>query len=97
MATDNLSIHGLTDDKPKGGRQKKNRGRKMFVLQARYVYTRRALRSPGLGWLFRGLRDWYTHSRYATESARDEAYAALVRKAENEADSMLGHQEFRKL
>ena len=93
---DNLNIKGIADETQKKGRQRKNRGKKRFALESRYVYTRRALRSPGLGWLFRGLRDWYTHSRYHTESARDEAYAAMVKKAANERDSRLGHHEFRK-
>lgn len=93
---DNLNIKGVKDDTAKGGRQRKNRGRKAFVLQARYVYKRRALHSPGLGWLFRRLQNWYTHSRYSTESARDEAYAAMVKKARS-LDDHISRQEYRKL
>ena len=97
---DNLNIKGIEDDLSKGGRRRKNRGRKGFVLQARYRPGTHRRPSPCLDWLFRSLEHWYTHSRYQTESARDHAYAALVKKAANERDSRLkkfSQQEFRKL
>jgi len=79
MATDNLSTHGIESDEARR-RGKKNRGRKGFVLQARSVAGPGYRSTSGLGWLWKSLQKWYTHSRYHTESARDQAYAALVRK-----------------
>lgn len=69
MGTDNLSIKGIEDDSCRPYRRKKS-SRKKFGIQARFL-------SPS-----RFLRGWYTHGRYRTESARDDAYAALVKKTE---------------
>ena len=80
MATDNLSIHGIEDDDPPR-RGKKNRGRKGFVLQARSIAGPGYVPTSGLHWLWKSLQNWYTHSRYHTESARDQAYTALVKRA----------------
>ena len=92
---DNLNIKGIENDAPR--RRGKKRGRKPFVLQARFVPGPNYRRSPGLGWLFRTLAHWYTHSRYHTESARDQAYAALVKKADVDHMRDWHHAEYRKL
>ncbi len=93
---DNLANFGIEDDTPR--RRGKKRGRrKPFVLQARFVRGPDRRPSTGLTWLFRSLEHWYTHSRYRTESARDQAYAALVKKAENDPFQGWSKQEFRKL
>jgi len=77
---DNLNIKGIRDDEPfRHG--KKSRGRKQFVLQTRWAPGPN-YRKEAMGWLWRSLREWHTHSRYHTESARDQAYTALVKKAE---------------
>ena len=70
MGTDNLSIKGIESDEP-GRRRRKKSGRKKFSVQARFLSTSRFLRG------------WYTHGRYRTAAARDDAYAALVKKTEN--------------
>lgn len=79
---DNLNIKGLREDEPRL-RGKKRSGRKRFVIQARSVAGPAFRKSEGLSWLWMSLKEWYTHSRYHTESARDEAYTALVKKEEN--------------
>ena len=70
MGTDNLSIKGIQDDTCRPRRSKK-KGRKKFGIQARFLSSSR---------FFKG---WYAHGRYHTESARDDAHAALVKKTEN--------------
>jgi len=77
---DNLNIKGIREDGPPARRGKKARGRKQFVIQSRYR-PGPGYRPTGLGFLFRRFEDWSTHSRYHTESARDEALAALVKRA----------------
>jgi hypothetical protein len=69
---DNLNIKGIESDEPAKPRRSKKRGRKKFVVQFRFP-----------SWATREPTPWYTHSRYHTESARDEAHAALVRNVEN--------------
>ena len=96
LLPDNLDIFGIEDDAPRR-RGKKRGGRKPFVLQARYVRGPKHRPSYGLTWLFKSLEHWYTHSRYRTESARDQAYAALVKKAKSDPLQGLSRQEFRKL
>ena len=77
---DNLNIKGIEDDKPRR-RGTKRHGRKGFVLEARLVRGSGYRPSTGLCELFRSMMEWHIHSRYHTESARDQAYASLVRKA----------------
>ncbi len=91
---DNQSIHGIRDDEP-ARRGKKRRGRKQFVLQTRWV---RGLSQRGdIGWLFRSLEKWHIHSRYHTESARDMAYTALVKKAAVCSWRVWTNMEYRKV
>lgn len=61
------------DDQSQSGRRLKIRGkrRKPFAVECRF---------KGLS----SFLDWFTHGRYETESRRDQAYAALVKKAERE-------------
>jgi len=92
---DNLSIKGIEDDEPVR-RGKKRRGRKPFVIQTRFVPGPNHRHSVGISRLFRSLKNWHTHSRYHTESARDQAYATLVKKAEVYHLRGWSRQEFRK-
>ncbi len=78
--TDNLKIKGIEDDERPARRGKKARGRKAFVLQTRWVRGPN-YRAGGLSFMFRDMEKWHTHSRYHTKLARDQAYAALVKKA----------------
>jgi len=76
---DNLNIKGIREDGPPARRGKKARDRKRFVIQSRHQ-PGPDYRHTGLGFLFRSMADWSTHSRYYTASARDQAHAALVKK-----------------
>lgn len=94
---DNLNIKGIRDEEPPARRGKKARDRKRFVLESRFMPGPKCRPGPGLGWLFRGLQKWYTHSRYHTASARDQAYAALVKKSGKDRMRHWTRQEFRKV
>jgi hypothetical protein len=76
---DNLNIKGIREDdyRRRGNRKK---GRKRFSIQSRHR-PGPTYRPTGLGFLWRRFENWSTHSRYHTASARDTAYAALVKKA----------------
>ena len=76
---DNLKNKGIREDDFRRRGNRKKIGRKRFVLQSRHR-PGPAYRPTGLGFLFRHFEDWSTHSRYHTASARDEAYAALVKR-----------------
>lgn len=92
--TDNLHIKGISDEEPPARRGKKSRGRKGFVLQTRWVKGTDHQKGC-LDFLFKSLEKWHLHSRYHTKLARDQACAALVKKAK--VCHLLGwrHQEYR--
>lgn len=76
---DNLNIKGIEgDEHPQGSRRIKARGkrRKPWLIEGRI--QRRV--TPGLASMMR-LRDWGVYHRYPTKARRDQAYAALVKKA----------------
>ena len=77
---DTLKNKGLREDEPRRRGSRKKVGRKRFVLQSRYQ-PGPDYRPTGLGFLFKRFENWSTHSRYHTASARDQAYAALVKHA----------------
>lgn len=91
---DNLNIRGIEDDKPRR-RGKKRRGRKPFVLETRWVPGPNYIEN-GLKFLFERHEKWSTYSRYHTESARDSAYAALVKKETVSHTSGWVRAEYRK-
>ncbi len=95
---DNLDIKGIRDDEPRnpGRRMKLSRGRKTFVLQSRYVHNPKH-HAADLWFLLEAAEQWYTHSRYHTESALDQAYTAMVKKDKNDPLRIWGRQEFRKI
>jgi len=71
--TDNLSIKGIESDAPYGGRSKsRGKQRKPYIIDCIF---------PVFSFLNRE-NTWKIWGRYRTESARDQAYAALVKKAE---------------
>ena len=77
---DNLNIKGVREDEPRRRGNRKKVGRKKFFVESRYR-PGPDYRPSGLDFLFRYWADWSIHSRYHTASARDEAYAALVKKS----------------
>ncbi len=77
---DNLGNRGLREDEARRRGNRKKAGRKRFVVESRYR-PGPDYRPSGLGFLFRHFEDWSVHSRYHTASARDEAHAALVKRA----------------
>ncbi len=77
---DNLGNRGIREDEPRRRGNRKKIGRKKFFVESQYRPGPDS-RPSGLGFLFRHFADWSVHSRYHTASARDEAYAALVKKA----------------
>lgn len=101
---DNQSIHGVDSDSYRARGSKKGGGRKPFVLETRII-------PPEGGWprdslwrrgFMRQLEKWHVHGRYKTESARDEAYAALVKKKEAAKNAFpyskwMGTHEYRKV
>ncbi len=84
---DNLGNRGIREDDYRRRGNRKRLGRKRFIIQSRYR-PGPDYHPTGLGFLFRHFENWSTHSRYHTASARDTAYAALVKK---EAVSMMRH------
>lgn len=66
------------DDQTHSGRRLKPRGkqRKPFVIEWRVKYSVSSAFARRLG-----LRGWWAHSRYTTAARRDQAFAALVKKA----------------
>ena len=88
-------IPGAYDDQTNSGRRMKPRGkrRKRFAIEARYITLRK---NSILNRLTRFTCGWYTHSRYATESSRDQAYAALVKKEERASLPGWGRWKYRK-
>lgn len=77
---DNLSNFGIKDDTSRAGRSKpRGKQRKPFAIECRIA--RRV--SDGLAREL-GLLNWWVHSRYTTARRRDQAYAALVKKAERD-------------
>ena len=68
------------DDQTNSGRRLKPRGkrRKPFAIECRIQRRVTASLARTLG-----LQDWWVHSRYTTASRRDQAYAALVKKAQS--------------
>lgn len=77
--TDNLAVKGIRDDQTNTGRRMKARGnrRKRFTIEVRYILLRK---NTFLSRLTRYDGGWHVYSRYATESSRDQALAALVKK-----------------
>ena len=73
LMADNLNIKGIESDAPRG-RRSKSRGkqRKLYIIECIF---------PVLSFVNRE-RTWEVWGRYRTESARDQAYTALVKKAE---------------
>ena len=67
------------EDQTNSGRRMKSRGkhRKRFVIEVRYILLRT---NTFLNRLARYDGGWHVYSRYATESSRDQAYTALVKK-----------------
>jgi hypothetical protein len=93
---DNLNIKGIRDDEPhvRGRIRPRGKKRKPFVIESRIVYPDDIPRHsifPALG-----LNDWSVHCRYHTESARDQAYAAMVKKENTARIPRWGYWEFRK-
>ena len=72
-------IPGAYEDRTHSGRRMKPRGkrRKRFTIEARYILLRK---NSFLSRLTRYDGGWHVYSRYATESSRDQALAALVKK-----------------
>lgn len=70
------------EDETHSGRRMKPRGkrRKSYVIETRYLPPPER-RIPFFD--CRGMYDWHTYHRYETESRRNQAYAALVKKAQN--------------
>jgi hypothetical protein len=96
---DNLNIHGIEDDTTRP--HKKRGGRKPFVIESRLV-------PPPGGWpkdsiwrsrIFRDMGEWGVYGRYKTESARDEALAAVVKREDAKKHlpyySRMGRHEYR--
>lgn len=77
--TDNLAVKGIRDDQTNSGRRMKPRGkrRKRFTIEVRYILLRK---NTILDRLTRFDGGWHVYSRYATESSRDQALAAMVKK-----------------
>lgn len=93
--TDNLRIKGVESDEHPAARMRKANKRRTYAIECRYIRTNRMRRGDSLGWLWDGLREWFVWKRYKTESARDEAFAAVVKKAHLER-SYFTIKEFRK-
>ena len=69
--TDNLNIKGIESDAPRGRRSKtRGKQRKPYLIDCIF---------PVLSFLNRE-NTWEVWGRYRTESARDQAYTALVKK-----------------
>ena len=96
--TDNLRIKGLDPKEQSLDRRFKTRGKrkKPFGIETRTLHDR-----PRKYSVFHTLKlhEWYVFSKYETQSRRDQAYAALVRKAENNQFRIRWgiRQEFRKV
>lgn len=78
---DNLNIKGIADTEQQPGRRIKPKGkrRKSWAIEVRY--PRPEGETPGLYRLFSKLAEWHVYSRYDTESRRDQAFSALVKKS----------------
>lgn len=65
------------DDQTDNGRRLKPKGkrRRPFIIEYRL-----SIRNPEM---FFRWTNWSTYTRYETENRRDQAYTALVKKAEN--------------
>lgn len=72
-------IPGAYDDQLHSGRRMKPRGkrRKRFTIEVRYILLRK---NTFLNRLSRYDGGWHVYGRYATESSRDQALAAMVKK-----------------
>lgn len=96
---DNQANHGIESDSYRARGSKKGGGRRPFVIETRLV-------PPPGGWpersiwrqrFMRMLEQWHVYKRYKTESARDSAYAAVVKQEESKkhlpyADKMGTHE-----
>jgi len=80
--TDNLAVKGIRDDQTNSGRRMKPRGRrrKRFTIEVRYILLKK---NTILDRLARYDGGWHVHSRYRTESSRDQALASMVKKEDN--------------
>lgn len=94
--TDNLANKGIRDDEPVGSRRMKPKGKRKKPWAIEWRIKRHV--SNGLARTL-GLRGWMVYNRYTTEFRRDQALAALVKKAEGDALAARYHwkQEYRKL
>lgn len=90
---DNLNIKGIEDDAPRRCGKKRG-GRKPFAVEARLVPDPDAPKHSVLRQL--GLGNWWVWGRYHTESARDQAHAALVKKERVSQLARWSSWEFRK-
>lgn len=90
---DNLAIKGLDDESP-ARRGKKRRGRKPFIIEARLVVDPETSKHSIMRQL--GVGNWWAWGRYETAARRDQAYAALVRKAAATRLPRWSHWEYRK-
>lgn len=75
MNENHLWPYNAYDDQTDSGRRLKPRGkrRKRFVIE--FCFS-----SPRDKMFFPSLAGWHTYSRYASQAARDQAFAALVKK-----------------
>lgn len=75
---DNLNIKGIESDAPQGrhGSKPTRKQRKPFAIEWR---TQRSQLAETLG-----LNRWSVWTRYPTRARRDQAYAALVKKADRD-------------
>lgn len=88
---DNLANKGIENDLPAGKLRFSPRGnrKKPWVIES-------CLRCPAKSVLRQlNLYGWSVWGRYRTETARDQAYAALVKKERN-ALHWMAHWEYRK-
>lgn len=80
---DNLNIKGVESDQPVPGhgRKPKKKSRKRFAIECRIFHE-----NPKPYSVFHtlGLHKWWVHSAYKTRARRDQALAALVKKADND-------------
>lgn len=82
MTTDNLSIKGIDPAEQTPGRRVKIRGKRKKLWG---IETRTLHKKPRKYSVFYSLKldVWHGFSKYETPGRRDQAYAALVKTAEN--------------